>query len=98
MRTDGNPSDVEVATAIASGMVSPAPRAASSQRVSWVIGSGSTDASSMAPVWPPPGQARARAPPTPRILGATSTLAVGKAGKAGKRRHDIGDAISSRCV
>jgi len=46
IREDGRPSVVAVATAIASGMGSPAVRATSSHRDSWVIGSGSTDASS----------------------------------------------------
>ena len=57
IRADGIPSAVAVATAIASGMVSPAPRAASSHVESWAIGSGSTDASSMTTVWPPRGAA-----------------------------------------
>jgi hypothetical protein len=47
---DGRPAVVAVATAIASGMGSPAVRATPSQRDSWVIGSGSTDDSSMATV------------------------------------------------
>ena len=45
MRQDGRPSVVAVATAIASPIGSPADRAISSHLDSWVIGSGSTDAS-----------------------------------------------------
>src|ERR1035441_1049091 len=55
---DGRPSVVTVATAIASGRGSPAVRAVSTPLDSWVIGSGSTDASSTATVWSQPSQWR----------------------------------------
>ena len=51
MREDGRPSGVAVATAIASGIGSPDTRAVSNHRVSWVIGLGSREASSIDTVW-----------------------------------------------